>query len=106
MDFNTYPGGVLGEWGKIENIAISSFNYVEVEVGVEAELGNYWFPFTPDELLVIFSIETRLSFSSILTITINDNHNDNNHNDNNMQRFHPSNNTVCSYKIIPPVVIL
>ena len=99
MDFNTYPGGLLGEWGKIENIAISSFNYVEVEVGVEAELGNYWFPFTPDELLVIFSIETQLSFSSILTITINDD-------DNNMQRFHPSNNTVCSYKIIPPVVIL
>ena len=89
----------MGEWGKIENIAISSFNYVEVEVGVEAELGNYWFPFTPDELLVIFSIETQLSFSSILTITINDD-------DNNMQRFHPSNNTVCSYKIIPPVVIL
>ena len=75
MDFSTYPGGVVGEWGKIENIAISSFKFVEVE----AELGNYWFPFTPDELLVIFSIETRLSFSSILTITINDNHNDNNH---------------------------
>ena len=49
MDFNTYPGGVVSEWGKIENIAISSFNFVEVE----AELGNYWFPFTPDELLVI-----------------------------------------------------
>ena len=95
MDFNTYPGGVVGEWWKIENIAISSFNYVEVE----AELGNYWFPFTPDELLVIFLIETQLSFSSILTITSNDD-------DNNMQRFHPSNNTVCSYKIIPPVVIL